>query len=103
MKNRSFLIVLFTMAALAFNAYALTASEALAKSQAWFNSGKAWSLDFQVQIFYSESPDIVSQKGTLLVADGDRFKLNIAGIEFVSDGESLWHDSPRGCVPDGCS
>lgn len=95
MKNRSLFIVLFAIAVMAFQAYALTASEALAKSQAWFKSGKAWSLDFQVQIFYSESPDIVSQKGSLLVADADRFRLKVAGIEFVSDGESLWQYNPE--------
>lgn len=95
MKNRSLFIVLFAIAVMAFQAYALTASEALAKSQAWFKSGKAWSLDFQVQVFYSESPDIVSQKGSLLVADADRFRLKVAGIEFVSDGESLWQYNPE--------
>lgn len=95
MKNRSLFIVLFAIAVMAFQAYALTASEALAKSQAWFKSGKAWSLDFQVQMFYSESPDIVSQKGSLLVADADRFRLKVAGIEFVSDGESLWQYNPE--------
>ena len=95
MKNRSLFIVLFAVAVMAFQAYALTASEALAKSQAWFKSGKAWNLDFQVQVFYSDSPDIVSQKGTLLVADADRFKLKVAGIEFTSDGESLWQYNPE--------
>lgn len=95
MKNRSLFIVLFAIAVMAFQAYALTASEALAKSQAWFKSGKAWSLDFQVQVFYSESPDIVSQKGSLLVADADRFRLKVAGIEFVSDGKSLWQYNPE--------
>ena len=95
MKNRSFFIVLFAMATFALQAFALTADEALAKSQAWFKSGKAWSLDFQVQVFYSESPDIASQKGSLLVADGDRFKLKVAGIEFTSDGESLWQYNPE--------
>ena len=95
MKNRSLFIVLFAVAVMAFQAYALTASEALAKSQAWFKSGKAWNLDFQVQVFYSDSPDIVSQKGSLLVADADRFKLQVAGIEFTSDGESLWQYNPE--------
>ena len=95
MKNRSLFIVLFAVAVMAFQAYALTASEALAKSQAWFKSGKAWNLDFQVQVFYSDSPDIVSQRGTLLVADADRFKLQVAGIEFTSDGESLWQYNPE--------
>ncbi|MCQ2106226.1 MAG: outer membrane lipoprotein carrier protein LolA [Fibrobacter sp.] len=60
------------------------------KSKAWFKTGKAWSLDFKVQVFYADSPDIASQQGSLLVADGDRFKLDIAGIKFYSDGESMW-------------
>ena len=72
------------------SAFAVTASEAMDKSKAWFKSGKAWSLDFKVQVFYSDSPDIASQNGKLLVADGDRFVLDMAGIKFYSDGESLW-------------
>ena len=55
-------------------AFALTADEAMEKSKNWFKSGKAWKLEFQVQMFYSETPDIVSQKGSLMVADGDRFQ-----------------------------
>ena len=70
--------------------WAVTASEAMEKSKAWFKSGKAWSLDFRVQVFYADSPDIASQNGKLLVADGDRFVLDMAGIKFYSDGESLW-------------
>ena len=72
------------------SAFAVTASEAMDKSKAWFKSGKAWSLDFRVQVFYADSPDIASQNGKLLVADGDRFVLDMAGIKFYSDGESLW-------------
>ena len=70
--------------------FALTADEAMEKSKAWFKSGKAWSLDFRAQVFYADSPDIASQNGKLLVADGDRFVLDMAGIKFYSDGESLW-------------
>lgn len=72
------------------SAFAVTASEAMEKSKNWFKSANAWSLDFKLQVFYAESPDIVSQQGSLLVADGDRFKLDIAGIKFYSDGKSLW-------------
>ena len=70
--------------------FALTAQEAMAKSKAWFKTSKAWSLDFKLQVIYAESPDIASQQGSLLVAEGNRFKLDIAGIKFYSDGESLW-------------
>lgn len=70
--------------------FAITADEAMSKSKAWFKSGKAWSLEFQVQVFYAESPDINSSKGTLTVAEGDKFKLDMMGIRFYSDGESLW-------------
>jgi len=72
------------------HAFAMTADEALSKSKAWFKSGKAWSLDFKVQVFYAESPDINTSTGKLLVADGDRFKLDMMGIRFYSDGQSLW-------------
>ena len=68
----------------------MTADQAMEKSKAWFKSGKAWSLDFRVQVFYADSPDIASQNGKLLVAEGDRFVLDMAGIKFYSDGESLW-------------
>lgn len=70
--------------------FAITADEAMSKSKAWFKSGKAWSLEFQVQVFYANSPDINSSKGTLVVAEGDKFKLDMMGIRFYSDGESLW-------------
>lgn len=71
-------------------AFALTASEAMEKSKSWFKSGKAWSLDFKLQVFYADSPDIASQNGSLLVAEGDKFKLDIAGIKFYSDGTDMW-------------
>ncbi len=71
-------------------AFALTADEAMAKSKAWFKTGKIWSLDFKVQVFYADSPDIASENGSLLVGEGDKFKLDMAGIRFYSDGESLW-------------
>lgn len=95
MKFRGMFVFVCAVAFAALQSFALTAEEALAASKNWFKSGKAWDLEFQVQVFYSESPDIVSQKGKLLVADGDRFRLEIAGIEFVSDGESLWQYNPE--------
>ena len=95
MKICRHFIVLCAFLFLAVSAHALTAEEALASSKNWFKSGKAWNLEFQVQVFYADSPDIVSQKGKLLVADGDRFRLEVAGIEFVSDGESLWQYNPE--------
>lgn len=68
----------------------MTADEAMEKSKVWFKSGKAWDLSFRVQVFYVDSPEIASQDGKLLVAEGDRFVLDMAGIKFYSDGESLW-------------
>lgn len=90
MKKIKYLSLLLLVCLAASGAWAVTAQEALAKSQSWFKSGKAWSLDFKLQVFYAESPDVASQRGSLLVADKDRFKLDIAGIKFYSDGESLW-------------
>lgn len=95
MKIRSLVIALCAMCLLAIDSFAVTAEEALKGSKEWFKSGKGWNLEFQVQVFYAESPDIVSQKGSLLVADADRFRLKVAGIEFVSDGESLWQYNPE--------
>ena len=68
----------------------MTADEAMEKSKAWFKSGKPWDLSLRVQVFYVDSPEIASQDGKLLVAEGDRFVLEMAGIKFYSDGESLW-------------
>ncbi|MBR4916941.1 MAG: outer membrane lipoprotein carrier protein LolA [Fibrobacter sp.] len=95
MKIRSLVIALIVLGTFAVETFAVTADEALKGSKEWFKSGKAWNLEFQVQVFYADSPDIVSQKGSLLVADADRFRLNVAGIEFVSDGESLWQYNPE--------
>ena len=71
-------------------AFALSADQVMKKSQDWFKTGRAWSLDFRLQLFYADSPDIVSQQGKLLVAEGDKFKLELAGIRFYSDGENMW-------------
>lgn len=89
MRNR-FLFLLSFLCLLASAAYALTADQVMKKSQDWFKSGKTWSLDFKLQLFYADSPDIVSQQGKLVVAEGDKFKLELAGIKFYSDGESMW-------------
>ena len=83
------LFVILTLLALQ-SAFALSADEAMEKSKTWFKSGKAWNLEFRVQVFYADSPDIASQNGKLLVAEGDRFVLDMAGIKFYSDGEDLW-------------
>ncbi len=88
--SRFFVIFVFAGLLMSSLSFALTADEAMAKSQAWFKSGKAWDVQFKLQVFYAESPDIVSQQGSIVVADGDRFKLDVAGIKFYSDGESLW-------------
>ncbi len=92
MFNRVRFVRLFGILTLlvALGGFAITADEAMEKSKAWFKSGKAWNLDFKVQVFYADSPDIASQNGKLLVAEGDRFVLDMAGIKFYSDGENLW-------------
>lgn len=71
-------------------ALAMTADEALNKSKNWFKSGKAWSLDFRVQVYYAGTTDVNTGTGKLLVAEGDKFMLDMMGIKFYSDGESLW-------------
>ena len=60
MRNRCLFLLSF-LCLLASAAYALTADQVMKKSQDWFKSGKAWSL-----------------------------KLELAGIKFYSDGESMW-------------
>ena len=83
-------IVLFLSLVLAQGVFALTADQVLEKSKAGFKSGKAWSLNFKAQVFQADSPDIRTQSGSLVVAEGDKFKLDLSGIKFYSDGESLW-------------
>jgi outer membrane lipoprotein carrier protein len=83
-------IFLFLSLALAQCVFALTADQVLEKSKAWFKSGKAWSLSFKAQLFQSDSPEVRAQSGSLVVTEGDKFKLDMSGIKFYSDGESLW-------------
>lgn len=83
-------IILFLSLALVQGVFALTAEQVLDKSKAWFKSGKAWSLNFKAQVFETDSPEIKTQSGSLVVAEGDKFKLDLLGIKFYSDGESLW-------------
>ena len=91
--------LLFSLLLLVQGALAVSADQVMKKSQDWFKSGKAWSLNFKLQLFYADSPDIVSQQGSLVVAEGDRFKLELAGIKFYSDGESMWqHNLEQGQV-----
>jgi outer membrane lipoprotein carrier protein len=80
----------FLSLALVQGVFALTADQVLDKSKAWFKSGKAWSLSFRAQVYQADSPDIRTQSGSLVVAEGDKFKLDLSGIKFYSDGESLW-------------
>ena len=82
--------ILFLSLALVQGVLAMTADQVLDKSKAWFKSGKAWSLNFKAQIFQTDSPDIRTQSGSLVVTEGDKFKLDLSGIKFYSDGESLW-------------
>ena len=77
--GKSILFIALAVFLACSSAFALSAQEAMAKSQAWFKTANAWSLDFKLQVFYAESPDIASQQGSLLVAEGNRFKLDIAG------------------------
>lgn len=86
-KSSLLLLVFFFFAQ---SVFAISADEAMKKSQAWFKSGKSWSLDFKVQVFYSDSPNIASENGSLLVTEGDKFRLEMGGIRFYSDGESMW-------------
>ncbi len=69
---------------------AQSADELMAKSKAWFKSSKAWSLKFRLVHEYAGSKDKVSQSGSLLVGEDNRFRLQVPGIAFYSDGASLW-------------
>lgn len=83
-------LIVMLVALMCAYSFSITANDAMEKSKAWFKSGNAWSLNFRVQVFYADSPDISTQQGKLLVASNDRFTLDIAGIRFYCDGKSLW-------------
>lgn len=72
------------------SAFAITADEAMAKSKAWFSSSKSWSFDFSVETVMANSPGVGSQRGSMLVSEGDKFRLSIPGITFISDGVNYW-------------
>lgn len=71
-------------------AFAISAAEVMQKSKDWFKSSNSWSFKFRAETFLSDSPTSGVQKGDLLVGDGNKFRLSIPGITFISDGESLW-------------
>lgn len=74
----------------AFALWAGPAEEALNKSAAYFNSAKILSLDFQVKVKYQVSGEESRQNGSLLVGQGDKFRLVLPGQKVQSDGVTLW-------------
>lgn len=72
------------------SAFAISADEAMAKSKAWFSSSKSWSFDFSVETVMSQSASVGSQRGSMLVSEGNKFRLSIPGITFISDGTNYW-------------
>lgn len=62
----------------------------MALSRKWFDSGKAWSLDFRVRVDYAGSPETGIQGGNLLVTGKDMFRLKISGMEIYCDGKNFW-------------
>lgn len=90
MKSLGKFLFLAMLCLMTSSVFAMEASEVMEKSKAWFKTGKAWNVEFKLQVYYKDSPDIASESGKLLVAEGDKFRLEMAGIKFYSDGESMW-------------
>lgn len=84
--KKAFLFIL----SLAAFACAMSASEALNKSKEWFGTSKSWSFDFKMMTYLADSPSTGYQEGSILVSDGNKFKLTIPGMTFISDGQSYW-------------
>lgn len=70
--------------------FAISADEALKKSKAWFGTSKSWSFDFKMVTYLADSPSSGTQSGNMLVSEGNKFKLTIPGITFISDGVNFW-------------
>lgn len=83
-------ILLFSSLVLAASAAASPADSVMALSKKWFDSGKAWSFDFRVRADYAGSAESGFQSGNLLVADSDRFRLQMVGMSIYSDGKNFW-------------
>ena len=75
---------------LSVNAFAGPADSVMALSKKWFDSGKAWSLNFRARVDYAGSPESGFQSGDLLVTSGDMFRLRMAGMAIYSDGKNFW-------------
>ncbi len=84
--NKIFLFAL----CLATCAFSLTAEEALQNSKSWFRKTDTHSFDFRAETFMAQSTASNTQKGHILVSGDNRFRLNISGFTFVSDGKNLW-------------
>lgn len=81
------MIVLLSFAAMAFSA---TADSLLAGSAKLFQGRQGLSLSFEAQMHSAATGENVTQKGSLLVGERNRFRLKAQGIEFYSDGINLW-------------
>ena len=82
--------LMLAVSALAVNAFAAPADSVMALSKKWFNSGKAWSFDFQVRVDYAGSPATGHQSGNLLVTGKDMFRLQLQGMAIYCDGTNFW-------------
>lgn len=73
--------------------FAVEPAQVLQKSGDRFRGAEFWSFDFQMLSFLPGQGDTVKFKGELKLGKGDRFRVNIPGQEFVSDGINLWQYS----------
>lgn len=70
--------------------FAASADSVMALSKKWFDSGKGWEFNFKLRIDYAGVPETGYQAGKVLVADKDRFRLQMSGLSIYCDGKNFW-------------
>jgi outer membrane lipoprotein-sorting protein len=91
------LLIPFLAIALALQAFAQTdtgeagqAAEAMRKAIAFHRGAKDLSIRFKAEVYNADLDRSDAYEGRLLLKDSTRFRLEIPGATYVSDGRSFW-------------
>lgn len=68
-------------------------SASLERSAQFVRGAKNIAVEFELQQNYTTG-DSLRQKGELLLGAGERFRLKLPGLEYYSDGKTLWEYRP---------
>lgn len=93
----SILLIPFLAIALAFQAFARAdsgavgeAREAMRKAIAFHRGAKDLSIRFKAEVYNADLDRSDAYEGRLLLKDSTRFRLEIPGATYVSDGQAFW-------------